>query len=90
MNNRTRYTLTLLAACFLALVTLLAIGSKMETVATASIAGMMTILSAYIWSQTTRPSKNERTIKITPKQTTPNNRVSTISGLRRSRALQEQ
>jgi hypothetical protein len=31
-----------MAAGFLALVTLLAIGSKMETVATASIAGMMT------------------------------------------------
>jgi len=59
MTYRTRYKLTLLTAGFLALVTLLAIGSKMETVATASIAGIMTILSAYIWSQTTRPSKNE-------------------------------
>ena len=89
MNNRTRYKLTLLAACFLAMVTLLSIGSKMETVATASIAGMMTILSAYIWSQTTRPSKNERTIKITRKQTAPNNRVSTVNGRRGISALQE-
>lgn len=57
MTSRTRFKLTLFAAGFLALVTLLAIASKMETVATASIAGIMTILSAYIWSQTTRPSK---------------------------------
>ena len=61
MTTRTRYKLTLFAAAFLALVTLLAIASKMETVATASIAGIMTILSAYIWSQTTRPSRNEYT-----------------------------
>jgi hypothetical protein len=55
MNSQTRFKLTLYAAGFLALVTLLAIGSKMETVATAAIAGIMTILSAYIWSQTQRP-----------------------------------
>jgi len=59
MNTRTRYKLTLTAGVFLAVVTLLAIFSNMETVATASIAGIMTILSAYIWSQTTRPSKDE-------------------------------
>jgi uncharacterized membrane protein YciS (DUF1049 family) len=89
MNSRTRYKLTLLAAGFLALVTLLAIAFKMETVATASIAGMMTILSAYIWSQTTRPSKNERTVKITRKQTTPNNRISTVNSRRGISSLQE-
>ena len=88
MTYRTRYKLTLLAAGFLALVTLLAIGSKMETVATASIAGMMTILSAYIWSQTTRPSKNERTTKLARKQSASKNRISRLSRLRRSRALE--
>lgn len=67
MTSRTRFKLTLFAAGFLALVTLLAIASKMETVATASIAGIMTILSAYIWSQTTRPSKNENVRSITKK-----------------------
>jgi hypothetical protein len=72
----------------LALVTLLAIGSKMETVATASIAGMMTILSAYIWSQTTRPSKNEQTNKHPRKQAAAKNRISRLSRLRRSRALE--
>ena len=68
MTTRTRYKLTLFAAAFLALVTLLAIASKMETVATVSIAGIMTILSAYIWSQTTRPSKNEYTSQYPKKQ----------------------
>jgi hypothetical protein len=88
MTYRTRYKLTLIAAAFLALVTLLAIGSKMETVATASIAGMMTILSAYIWSQTTRPSKNEQTNKHPRKQAASKNRISRLSRLRRSRAVE--
>ena len=88
MTYRTRYKLTLIAAAFLALVTLLAIGSKMETVATASIAGIMTVLSAYIWSQTTRPSKNERTTKLARKQSASKNRISRLSRLRRSRALE--
>jgi flagellar biosynthesis component FlhA len=67
MNNQTRFKLTLFAAAFLAVVTLLAIGSKMETVTTAAIAGIMTILSAYIWSQTQRPSQNENASKRTQK-----------------------
>ena len=88
MTYRTRYKLTLLAAAFLALVTLLAIGSKMETVATASIAGIMTVLSAYIWSQTTRPSKNEQTNKYPGKQAAPKNRVSATLSERRNHALE--
>ncbi|MFM2335141.1 MAG: hypothetical protein RIS91_1144 [Bacteroidota bacterium] len=88
MTYRTRYRLTLIAAGFLALVTLLAIGSKMETVATASIAGIMTVLSAYIWSQTTRPSRNEKTSKHTGKQAAAKNRVTATIGERRNRALE--
>jgi hypothetical protein len=84
MTYRTRYNLTLIAAGFLALVTLLAIGSKMETVATASIAGIMTVLSAYIWSQTTRPSRNEHTRK----QSSAKNRVTATVGERGNRALE--
>jgi hypothetical protein len=56
MTNHTRYRLTLAAAVFLAVVTLLSIFLKMEAVATAGIAGIMTVLSTYIWSQTTRPT----------------------------------
>jgi hypothetical protein len=78
MNNRTRYKLTLLSAIFLALVTLLAIYSKMEAVATASIAGIMTILSAYIWSQTSRPSLNEHAQKKTRKRPTAKNSITAI------------
>ena len=62
MTTHTRYRLTLAAALFLAVVTLLSIFLKMEAVATAGIAGIMTVLSTYIWSQTTRPtiSDNEK------------------------------
>ncbi len=88
MNNQTRFKLTLYAAGFLALVILLAIGSKMETVATASIAGIMTVLSAYIWSQTTRPSRNEQTTKHTRKQSSAKNRVTATVGERGNRALE--
>ncbi len=56
MTNNTRFRLTLAAAVFLAVVTLLSIFLKMEAVATAGIAGIMTVLSTYIWSQTTRPT----------------------------------
>ncbi len=56
MTNNTRYRLTLAAAVFLAVVTLLSIFLRMEAVATAGIAGIMTVLSTYIWSQTTRPT----------------------------------
>jgi hypothetical protein len=68
MTNHTRYRLTLAAAVFLAVVTLLSIFLKMEAVATAGIAGIMTVLSTYIWSQTTRPTnyyheKHNETIK---------------------------
>jgi hypothetical protein len=78
MNTRTRYKLTLFAAVFLALITLLAIGAKMEAVATASIAGLMTILSAYIWSQTTRPSHLENDSKSCKKQRNPKSSITDI------------
>jgi hypothetical protein len=56
MKPHTRYKLTLAAALFLAVVTLVSIFLKLETVATAGIAGIMTVLSTYIWSQTARPT----------------------------------
>jgi flagellar biosynthesis component FlhA len=85
MNNQTRFKLTLYAAAFLAVVTLLAIASKMETVATAAIAGIMTILSAYIWSQTQRPSQNEYTGKHSQKSHgSKTHRTSRTSGRNRT------
>lgn len=89
MNSQTRLKLTLSAAAFLAIVTLLSIYSKMEGVATASIAGIMTILSAYIWSQTTRPSKDEYAHKNTRKQTSSKNTVATAFNRRSSAALEK-
>jgi hypothetical protein len=89
MNSQTRLKLTLSAAAFLALVTLLSIYSKMEGVATASIAGIMTILSAYIWSQTTRPSKDEYVNKNTCKQTTSKNSVPATFNRRSHTAMEK-
>lgn len=89
MNNQTRFKLTLYAAAFLAVVTLLAIASKMETVATAAIAGIMTILSAYIWSQTHRPSQNEYTGKHSQKSVASKAHRSRGASRRSRAALQE-
>ena len=58
MDKRTRYKLTLIAAIYLAGVNLLAIFRNLETVAVSCIAGLMTILTVYIWAQTKRPSKD--------------------------------
>ena len=89
MNSQTRLKLTLSAAAFLALVTLLSIYSKMEGVATASIAGIMTILSAYIWSQTTRPSKDEYVNKNTRKPTSSKNSVPATFNRRSHNAMEK-
>jgi len=59
MNTSTRYRITLIAAVFLAVITITAVFRSMEMVAATSIAGIMTILSAYIWSQTQRPTYHE-------------------------------
>ncbi len=59
MNTKTRLKLTVIAALFLGGITLMATIMKLEVVATTSIAGIMTILSAYIWAQTKRPSGYE-------------------------------
>jgi hypothetical protein len=55
MNASTRLRFTAYAAIFLAAVTLLSILRGMEALAATSVAGLMTILSTYIWSQTKRP-----------------------------------
>jgi glucose dehydrogenase len=55
MSTSTRLRITLIFGLFLAAVTLYAIARSMETVAATSIAGIMTILSTYLWSQTKRP-----------------------------------
>jgi hypothetical protein len=59
MNTKTRLKLTVFTALYLGAITLMATIMKLEVIATTSIAGIMTILSAYIWGQTKRPSKYE-------------------------------
>jgi hypothetical protein len=61
----------------------------MEGVATASIAGIMTILSAYIWSQTTRPSKDEYVTKNTRKPTSSKNSVPATFNRRSHNAMEK-
>ena len=61
MSTSTRLRITLIFGLFLAAVTLYAIARSMETVAATSIAGIMTILSTYLWSQTKRPHYDSKT-----------------------------
>ena len=56
MTKLTRLKLTLAATIFLAVTTFFAIFHDMEAVATTCIAGVMTVLSTYIWAETRRPS----------------------------------
>lgn len=56
MNYKTRLKITLAAAVFLVVTTYVAIFKEMEAVATTCIAGVMTVLSTYIWAETKRPS----------------------------------
>ena len=58
MENRTRLKITILAGLILTLISLASIWQKTENIGMASIAGIMTILSGYIWGETKRPSKN--------------------------------
>ena len=55
-DKRTRLKITLTAAVFLVATTYVAIFKGMEAVATTCIAGVMTVLSTYIWAETKRPS----------------------------------
>jgi len=58
-SKRTRLRLASLTGLYFAALTLLATLLKLETVAVAAISGMMTILSAYLWAETKRPSKTD-------------------------------
>ena len=55
-DRRTRLKITLAAAVFLVVTTYVAIFKEMETVATTCIAGVMNVISTYIWAETKRPS----------------------------------
>ena len=57
MKESKRYTVTIIAGITLVLLAILGIFKGMEVVATTAIAGILTILSAYIWGETKRPSR---------------------------------
>ena len=57
MKNSKRYTVTIIAGITMVLLAILGIFKGMEVVATTAIAGILTILSAYIWGETKRPSR---------------------------------
>jgi hypothetical protein len=60
MRTKTRLKLTIAAFLLLGALAAAATYNHSETVATTAIAGIMTILSAYIWAQTKRPSYYEK------------------------------
>jgi len=57
MTHSKRYALTIGAGISLIVLATLSICKGMEVVATTSIAGILTILSTYIWAETKRPSR---------------------------------
>lgn len=58
MIKRTRYKISIITALYLIIMATLSVFKNMEGVAISSIAGIMTILSSYVWGETKRPSEN--------------------------------
>lgn len=58
MKSSKRYLITMLTGILLAALAALSVFSGMEGLASACVAGIMTILTGYIWGETKRPSKN--------------------------------
>lgn len=60
MKISKRYTISLLAGTILALLAGYSIFKGMESVASACVGGILTILTGYIWGETKRPSKPDQ------------------------------
>ena len=56
MNRSKRYLVTIIAGVILAALAGLSVFYSMEGLASACVAGIMTILTTYIWGETKRPS----------------------------------
>jgi hypothetical protein len=56
MKRSKRYLTTITAGIILTLLAGFSIFKSMEGVSTACVAGILTILSTYIWGETKRPS----------------------------------
>jgi hypothetical protein len=59
MTTSKRYTITIAAGIILVLLAGLSIFKGMESVASACVAGILTILTTYIWGETKRPSNHQ-------------------------------
>ena len=59
LKKSKRYTVCVGAGIVLTILAGCAIFKSMEGVASASVAGIMTILTTYIWGETKRPSHHE-------------------------------
>jgi len=58
IQGKTRLKVSIMAGIILSALATLSIFKQMEGAAVSSIAGIMTILSSYIWGETKRPSDN--------------------------------
>ena len=56
ITNQTRFKFSIASVVFLAIVVILSIIRLTENIGVAAIAGIMTVLSSYIWAETKRPS----------------------------------
>jgi len=56
--TRTRLKMTFISDIFCMLIAVYAVYAKMDGVASAAIAGVLTITSMYNYGESTRPSKN--------------------------------
>ena len=59
MKTSKRFSITVAAGIILAALAALSIFKNMEGVASACVAGILTILTTYIWGETKRPSNHE-------------------------------
>ena len=59
MTKRTRLRISIAAAIILSSLAFISVFKGFESVAMSCIAGILTILSTYIWGETTRPSKED-------------------------------
>ena len=56
ITNQTRFKFSITTVVFLAIVVILSIVRPTENIGVTAIAGIMTVLSSYIWAETKRPS----------------------------------
>ena len=60
MKTSKRFTVAIAAGIVLSLLAALSIIKNMEGVASACVAGILTILTTYIWGETQRPSNKNQ------------------------------